>query len=245
MREWTTFDQHADRWGFAIAYPDGLGGCWADGRGVTSANLAGVDDTAFLRAIIDWSATTTARRPIARWWPGSPTARSWPPARRGGERPGARRGGGRRRAARDRARRPADARRVGDPDARHGGLHRADRHRLPPTPRTMGLAARLDTLAVGHRRALAGDEPLLARSGPDAHNGVVQPHHHRGRGRRHPGRHVDDLRRRPEWENRPPTSSTGPRRSAASPNAYSPPRPRGSSDPYTSHHITTRRHRWQ
>jgi polyhydroxybutyrate depolymerase len=56
MREWTTFDQHADAWGFAVAYPDGYGGCWADGRGVTTADEAGVDDVAFLRAIIGWSA---------------------------------------------------------------------------------------------------------------------------------------------------------------------------------------------
>jgi polyhydroxybutyrate depolymerase len=56
MREWTTFDQQADAWGFAVGYPDGVGGCWADGRGVTTADEAGVDDVAFLRAIIDWSA---------------------------------------------------------------------------------------------------------------------------------------------------------------------------------------------
>jgi polyhydroxybutyrate depolymerase len=56
MREWTTFDQQADAWGFPIGYPDGVGGCWADGRGVTTADEAGVDDVAFLRAIIDWSA---------------------------------------------------------------------------------------------------------------------------------------------------------------------------------------------
>jgi polyhydroxybutyrate depolymerase len=56
MREWTTFDEQADAWGFAVAYPDGHGGCWADGRGVTTAEEAGVDDVAFLRAVIDWSA---------------------------------------------------------------------------------------------------------------------------------------------------------------------------------------------
>jgi len=56
MREWTTFDRQADVWGFAVAYPDGYGGCWADGRGVTTADEAGVDDVAFLRSIIDWSA---------------------------------------------------------------------------------------------------------------------------------------------------------------------------------------------
>jgi polyhydroxybutyrate depolymerase len=56
MRDWTTFDKLADARGFAVAYPDGYGGCWADGRGVTTADEAGVDDVAFLRTIIDWSA---------------------------------------------------------------------------------------------------------------------------------------------------------------------------------------------
>jgi polyhydroxybutyrate depolymerase len=56
MRDWTTFDKQADAWGFAVAYPDGYGGCWADGRGVTTADEPGIDDVAFLRAIIDWSA---------------------------------------------------------------------------------------------------------------------------------------------------------------------------------------------
>jgi polyhydroxybutyrate depolymerase len=56
MREWTTFDEQADAWGMAIAYPDGHEGSWADGRGVSVAEEAGVDDVAFLRAIIDWSA---------------------------------------------------------------------------------------------------------------------------------------------------------------------------------------------
>jgi polyhydroxybutyrate depolymerase len=56
MRERTTFDEQADAYGLAVAYPDGYGGCWADGRGVTTADEAGIDDIAFLRAIIDWSA---------------------------------------------------------------------------------------------------------------------------------------------------------------------------------------------
>ncbi len=56
MREWTSFDERADAGGFAVAYPHGCGGCWADGRGVTTADEAGVDDVAFLRAVIDWSA---------------------------------------------------------------------------------------------------------------------------------------------------------------------------------------------
>jgi polyhydroxybutyrate depolymerase len=63
MRELTTFDRQADTWSFAIAYPDGHGGCWADGRGVTAADEAGVDDVAFLRTIIDWSAERCATLP--------------------------------------------------------------------------------------------------------------------------------------------------------------------------------------
>jgi polyhydroxybutyrate depolymerase len=56
MRTGTTFDAQAGPRGLAVAYPDGVGGCWADGRGVTTADEAGVDDVAFLRAIIGWSA---------------------------------------------------------------------------------------------------------------------------------------------------------------------------------------------
>ncbi|HEX6470947.1 MAG TPA: hypothetical protein VF069_17745 [Streptosporangiaceae bacterium] len=63
MREWTTFDEQADTWGWAIAYPDGYGGCWADGRGVTTAEEAGVDDVAFLRAVIDYSAERCGTSP--------------------------------------------------------------------------------------------------------------------------------------------------------------------------------------
>lgn len=56
MRELTTFDQQAGARGWAVAYPNGHGGCWADGRGVTTADEAGVDDVGFLRALIDWAA---------------------------------------------------------------------------------------------------------------------------------------------------------------------------------------------
>jgi polyhydroxybutyrate depolymerase len=56
MRGWTSFDAHADEWGIAVAYPDGYRGGWADGRGVTAADADGVDDVAFLCALIDWSA---------------------------------------------------------------------------------------------------------------------------------------------------------------------------------------------
>jgi polyhydroxybutyrate depolymerase len=56
MRAWTSFDARADEWGIAVAYPDGYRGGWADGRGVTAAEADGVDDVAFLSALIDWSA---------------------------------------------------------------------------------------------------------------------------------------------------------------------------------------------
>lgn len=56
MREWTGFDRQADAWGLAVAYPDGYKGSWADGRGVTRADEAKMDDVEFLRGIINWSA---------------------------------------------------------------------------------------------------------------------------------------------------------------------------------------------
>lgn len=56
MRDSTTFDEQADAWGVAVAYPDGLGGSWADGRGVSAAEAAGADDVAFLRALVEWCA---------------------------------------------------------------------------------------------------------------------------------------------------------------------------------------------
>ena len=63
MRDWTTFDEQADAFGFAVAYPDGVGGCWADGRGVTAADEAGVDDVAFLRALVGTSAERYGTHP--------------------------------------------------------------------------------------------------------------------------------------------------------------------------------------
>jgi polyhydroxybutyrate depolymerase len=56
MRAWTGLDRPASELGIPVAYPDGYGGSWADGRGVTAADAAGVDDVAFLAALIDWSA---------------------------------------------------------------------------------------------------------------------------------------------------------------------------------------------
>lgn len=63
MRSITTFDEQADAFGFAVAYPDGVAGCWADGRGVTTADEAGVDDVSFLRSLISWSAATHGTLP--------------------------------------------------------------------------------------------------------------------------------------------------------------------------------------
>ncbi|MET8875622.1 hypothetical protein [Nocardia sp. NPDC004604] len=56
MDPWVRFGAHAGEWDFAIAYPDGWQGSWADGRGVTGSDEAGVDDIAFLRALIGWCA---------------------------------------------------------------------------------------------------------------------------------------------------------------------------------------------
>ncbi|MBO2453414.1 MoaD/ThiS family protein [Actinomadura barringtoniae] len=53
MRELTTFDDQADARGWVVVYPDGHSGNWADGRGVTTAEEAGVDDVAFLSALIN------------------------------------------------------------------------------------------------------------------------------------------------------------------------------------------------
>ena len=40
----------ADRERFAVAYPDGIGGFWNDGRGITSR---GIDDVGFIRTLLD------------------------------------------------------------------------------------------------------------------------------------------------------------------------------------------------
>lgn len=63
MRAWTDFDRYADEWGVAVAYPDGYRGGWADSRDVTVADADGVDDVAFLTALIDWSAQRYATQP--------------------------------------------------------------------------------------------------------------------------------------------------------------------------------------
>lgn len=63
MRSWTSFEEHVAQWGIAVAFADGWHGSWADGRGVTAADADGVDDVAFLSALIDWSAEHHGTRP--------------------------------------------------------------------------------------------------------------------------------------------------------------------------------------
>lgn len=61
MRGLTALDAVADRNGFVAAFPDGVSNSWADGRGTTAAEVAGVDDVAFIAALID---DVAARTPI-------------------------------------------------------------------------------------------------------------------------------------------------------------------------------------
>ena len=49
----THFDQVADRAGFLAVYPEGVERSWSDARGTTEASTAGVDDVAFISALID------------------------------------------------------------------------------------------------------------------------------------------------------------------------------------------------
>ncbi|MGQ0794322.1 MAG: alpha/beta hydrolase family esterase [Deltaproteobacteria bacterium] len=53
IRQSLKLDDAADKMGFIIAYPDGVGASWADGGGVTPADRAGVDDVGFISALID------------------------------------------------------------------------------------------------------------------------------------------------------------------------------------------------
>jgi polyhydroxybutyrate depolymerase len=52
MARMTSFDRAADRAGVLVAYPDGFRRSWADGRGGTPADDAGVDDVAFFDALL-------------------------------------------------------------------------------------------------------------------------------------------------------------------------------------------------
>lgn len=53
MQEVTGFNAIAEREGFIVAYPDGVGRSWADGSGRYAADSAEVDDVAFTAALID------------------------------------------------------------------------------------------------------------------------------------------------------------------------------------------------
>jgi len=60
MDKLTGFFELADSRGFVVVAPDGLGRAWNDGRTATSASAGGVDDIAFLRALIDRIEAQTA-----------------------------------------------------------------------------------------------------------------------------------------------------------------------------------------
>ncbi len=48
----TNFNAVADRYGFVVAYPNGIDLSWADGRGASKPDRQGVDDVGFLAALI-------------------------------------------------------------------------------------------------------------------------------------------------------------------------------------------------
>ncbi len=47
----TNFDAAADRHGFVVVYPDGIGKNWADGRGASEPDRQGIDDVGFIVAL--------------------------------------------------------------------------------------------------------------------------------------------------------------------------------------------------
>ncbi|HEV2583514.1 MAG TPA: PHB depolymerase family esterase [Ktedonobacteraceae bacterium] len=58
MNAVTRFNSLADAQGFIVVYPDGYDKSWADGRGTTAADRFGVNDVAFVSALIDQLAHT-------------------------------------------------------------------------------------------------------------------------------------------------------------------------------------------
>ena len=203
MRDWTTFDEQADVFGFAVAYPDGIGGCWADGRGVTTADEAGVDDVAFLRALIDTSAgrhgTHPDRAVVAGVSNGAFMAHRM--ALEASEKVAvfAAVAGGL----------PASLREVRPAYAVsamliHGTADRVSpieggysRHRGPN-----GEMRGRDAVAGRDGWVLAHRGPVSARPRGQAHHRVLQPEHGRRRRRRHAGRHLDGVRGRPHLARR-------------------------------------------
>jgi polyhydroxybutyrate depolymerase len=53
MERLSGLDAIAGREGFLAVYPDGYRRSWADGRGTSAADAAGVDDVGFVRALLD------------------------------------------------------------------------------------------------------------------------------------------------------------------------------------------------
>jgi len=49
----TNYNAAADRFGFAVVYPDGIDASWADGRGASVPDRTGVDDVGFLAALAE------------------------------------------------------------------------------------------------------------------------------------------------------------------------------------------------
>jgi polyhydroxybutyrate depolymerase len=63
QEEISGFDTLADREHFIVAYPEGIGQSWADGRGTTKADRQGVDDVGFAKAMVaDIAKTHTVDR---------------------------------------------------------------------------------------------------------------------------------------------------------------------------------------
>ena len=246
MRDWTTFDEQAGAFGFAVAYPDGIGGCWADGRGVTTADEAGVDDVAFLRALIDTVAgrhgTHLDRTVVAGMSNGAFMAHRI--ALEASEKVAvfAAVAGGLPASLRDT--RPAHA---VSAMLIHGTADPVlpDRRRLLAAPRPQRGTTRPDAVAGGDGRVLARRRPVPARSRRHEHHRLVQPDHGGRRRRRDAGRRLDGVRRRAHLARRQavprgrpdaaPRSSTPPRRSVFSPSPCSRPRTAGGCHaPYSS-----------
>ena len=165
MRDWTTFDEQADALGFAVAYPDGRRRLLGRRPRRHAADEAGVDDVAFLRALIACRPNGPARWPTAPWWRACPTERSWPTgwrSTRATRWPCWRRRG---RAARQPARRAARPRRVGDTDSRRGRPGLPDRGRLLTAPRPGRGTARPDAVAGRDGRS-SGAPSIAARPAP-------------------------------------------------------------------------------
>ncbi|MBN2360199.1 MAG: esterase [Deltaproteobacteria bacterium] len=60
MRRITGYNALADRDGAAVAYPDGIDRSWADARNASPASQQGIDDVAFLLALIEAAAEEIA-----------------------------------------------------------------------------------------------------------------------------------------------------------------------------------------